>query len=110
MSIAEIIDKASQIIKEKATELHIVGGLHPELGLDFYVEMINSIHERFPEVHLQAFTAVEIAHFAEISDISTHEILKRLKDAGLGSLPGSSVSRLSGSAAPVPSGSVGSSL
>jgi len=88
MSIAEIIDKASQIIKEKATELHIVGGLHPELGLDFYVEMINSIHERFPEVHLQAFTAVEIAHFSEISGISTHEILKKLKEAGLGSLPG----------------------
>ena len=83
MSIKEILEKASQIIKEKATELHIVGGLHPNLGIDFYVEMISSIHKRFPEVHLQPFTAVEIAHFAEISGIATYEILKRLKDAGV---------------------------
>jgi aminodeoxyfutalosine synthase len=88
MSIKDIIDKASQIIQEKATELHIVGGLHPDLGIDFYVDMISSIHKRFPKVHLQAFTAVEISHFAEISGMTTHEILKRLKDAGLGSLPG----------------------
>jgi aminodeoxyfutalosine synthase len=88
MSLKEIIDKASQIIQEKATELHIVGGLHPDLGIDFYVDMISSIHKRFPKVHLQAFTAVEISHFAEISGMTTHEILKRLKDAGLGSLPG----------------------
>ncbi|ODS32743.1 MAG: radical SAM domain-containing protein [Candidatus Scalindua rubra] len=88
MSIKEILDNASQIIHEKATELHIVGGLHPELGLDYYVEMISSIHERFPDVHLQAFTAVEIAHFAEISGISIRETLKELKKAGLGSLPG----------------------
>ena len=88
MSIKEILDKASQIIHEKATELHIVGGLHPELGLDYYVEMIGSIHESFPRVHIQAFTAVEIAHFAEISGMSIYETLKKLKDAGLGSLPG----------------------
>jgi len=88
MSIKEVVDKASQVIHEKATELHIVGGLHPELGLDYYIEMLSSIHERFPGVHIQAFTAVEIAHFAEISDTTTHETLKRLKDAGLGSLPG----------------------
>jgi aminodeoxyfutalosine synthase len=88
MSLKEILEKASQIIQEKATELHIVGGLHPDLGIDFYVDMISSIHKHFPKVHLQAFTAVEISHFAEISGMTTHEILKRLKDAGLGSLPG----------------------
>ena len=88
MSIKEVLDKAAQIIQEKATELHIVGGLHPDLGIDFYVDMISSIHKCFPEVHLQAFTAVEISHFAEVSGMTTHEILSRLKDAGLGSLPG----------------------
>ncbi len=88
MNIKEILDKASQIIQEKATELHIVGGLHPDLGIDFYVDMIGSIHKRFPEVHLQAFTAVEISHFADVSGTTTHEILSRLKGAGLGSLPG----------------------
>ncbi len=88
MSIEDILDNASQVIEEGATELHIVGGLHPELGLDFYVKMISSLHEHFPKVHLQAFTAVEIAHFADISGITIHETLTALKNAGLGSLPG----------------------
>ena len=88
MSIKEILDNASQIIHDNSTELHIVGGLHPELGLDYYVDMISAIHERFPDVHIQAFTAVEIVHFAEISGMSTYETLEKLKDAGLGSLPG----------------------
>ena len=79
MSIKEILDNASQIIHDNSTELHIVGGLHPELGLDYYIDMIGSIHEKFPEVHLQAFTAVEIAHFAEISGMSTYETLEKLK-------------------------------
>ena len=88
MSIKEILDNASHIIHDNSTELHIVGGLHPELGLDYYVDMIGLIHKKFPDVHLQAFTAVEIAHFAEISGMSTYQTLKKLKDAGLGSLPG----------------------
>jgi aminodeoxyfutalosine synthase len=88
MSIEDILNKASQVVQDGATELHIVGGLHPELGLDFYVKMISSLHERFPKVHLQAFTAVEIAHFADISGITIHETLRELKNAGLGSLPG----------------------
>jgi aminodeoxyfutalosine synthase len=54
MSIKEILDNASHIIHDNATELHIVGGLHPELGLDYYIDMIGSIHERFPDVHIQA--------------------------------------------------------
>ncbi len=88
MAVDEILDKASRVIQEGATELHIVGGLHPELGLDYYTKMIGLLHERFPEVHLQAFTAVEIAHFADISGMTTFETLKELKNAGLGSLPG----------------------
>ena len=79
MNIEDILDKASQVIEEGATELHIVGGLHPELGLDFYVKMIGLLHERFPKVHLQAFTAVEIAHFAEVAGITAYETLKEFK-------------------------------
>lgn len=88
MGLDDVVDKASQAINEGATELHIVGGLHPELGLDFYVKMISLLHENFPKIHLQAFTAVEVAHFAEMAGITTHKTLKELKDAGLGSLPG----------------------
>jgi len=89
MSIDEIRDKAAQIIEEEgASELHIVGGLHPEVGLDYYLTMIQTLHDCFPRVHLKAFTAVEIAHFTEISGTTTRETLKLLKKAGLGSLPG----------------------
>ncbi len=88
MDIDAVLDKASQIVHEGATELHIVGGLHPELGLDFYTKMISSLYEHYPMVHLQAFTAVEIAHFAEMSGITVYETLSELKNAGLGSLPG----------------------
>ncbi|MDR4498311.1 MAG: aminofutalosine synthase MqnE [Candidatus Scalindua sp.] len=89
MSIDEMRDKAARIIEEEgATELHIVGGLHPEVGLDYYFTMIQTLHDCFPSLHLKAFTAVEIAHFAEISGTTIRETLKLLKKAGLGSLPG----------------------
>lgn len=88
IGMEEILNKASEAIKEGATEIHIVGGLHPELKFDYYVEMIGELHQRYPEVHLQAFTAVEIAHLAEISNLTVRSVLKELKNAGLGSLPG----------------------
>lgn len=70
------------------TELHIVSGLHPDLPFDYYVEVIRLLKEHMPEVHIQAFTAVEIGHFAKISGLSVEEVLIRLRNAGLGSLPG----------------------
>ncbi len=88
LSIDEIRDKARQIIEDGATELHIVGGLHPDVGLDYYLSLIESLHKCFPHLHLKAFTAVEIVHFAELMGTTTREILRLLKNAGLGSLPG----------------------
>ncbi len=88
LSIDEIRNKASQIIEDGTTELHIVGGLHPDIEFDYYLKLIRSLHEHFPRVHLKAFTAVEIVHFAEMSGATTTEILGLLKSAGLSSLPG----------------------
>ncbi|MDR4505937.1 MAG: aminofutalosine synthase MqnE [Candidatus Scalindua sp.] len=88
LSIDEIREKARQIIEEGATELHIVGGLHPDIKLDYYLTLIESLHDCFPKVHLKAFTAVEIVHFAQMRGTTTTEILRLLKNAGLGSLPG----------------------
>lgn len=70
------------------TELHIVGGLHPELPFDYYLEMLGALKQIMPEVHIQGFTAVEIDHLAAISGLSVQDTLIRLRDAGLGSLPG----------------------
>ena len=73
---------------EAVTEFHIVGGLHPELTLDWYCEMLRGLKERFPQVHLKAFTMVEIGYLAERGRISAQEVLERLRDAGMDSLPG----------------------
>jgi aminodeoxyfutalosine synthase len=70
------------------TEFHIVGGLHPDLSLDWYLEMLRGLKERFPKAHLKAFTAIEIGWFAKREKLSIEEVLRRMRDAGLGSLPG----------------------
>ncbi|MEN6520740.1 MAG: aminofutalosine synthase MqnE [Armatimonadota bacterium] len=89
MSIEEILARAEEYYSDlKFTELHLVGGLHPTMPFDYYTGMLSTLRDRFPGVHLQAFTAVEIAHIAEIGGFTVEECLKRLKAAGLGSLPG----------------------
>jgi len=77
-----------------ATELHIVGGLHPHLPFDHYTDMLRAIRTAAPRVHLKAFTAVEIVHLQRISkrgrdgEAGLRAVLEDLRDAGLGSLPG----------------------
>jgi aminodeoxyfutalosine synthase len=89
MSVEEVVRKAEEERRENDfTELHIVGGLHPGLPFDYYLEMLSELSRRMPSVHLQAFTAVEIQHMAEVSGLTVREVLIKLKEAGLGSLPG----------------------
>lgn len=70
------------------SEVHIVGGLHPDLPIDFYLKMLKEIKKAFPHIHIKAFTAVEIDYFAKISGWSLTDTLKALKNAGLDSIPG----------------------
>jgi aminodeoxyfutalosine synthase len=88
MSHEEIYQKAAAQGGNQVTEFHIVGGLHPDLSLDWYLEMLRGLKERFPNAHLKAFTAIEIGWFAKREKISIEETLRRMRDAGLGSLPG----------------------
>ncbi|OGP81506.1 MAG: aminofutalosine synthase MqnE [Deltaproteobacteria bacterium RBG_16_64_85] len=88
MTMEEILRRAEEASLQKATELHIVGGLHPDLPFDFYLLTLRTLRERFPEMHLQAFTAVEIDYFSRIAGLTLDEVLHQLKEAGLGSLPG----------------------
>lgn len=88
MTIEEVLKTAQSARNLGITELHIVSGLHPDLPFDYYLEVISRLKETMPEVHIQAFTAVEISYFSRISNLSVQEVLIRLKDAGLGSLPG----------------------
>ena len=88
MELEKVMEEARKHKGERFSEFHIVGGLHPTMPYEYYVEMIRRLHEEFPSVHLQAFTAVEIAYFAKLSGKSAAQTLVELKDAGLGSLPG----------------------
>jgi len=88
MSMDQVWEIAGKGYAEAVTEFHIVGGLHPELTLDWFCEMIAGLKLRYPDVHLKAFTMVEIAFFARRAKISIRETLQRLKDAGVDSMPG----------------------
>ncbi len=89
-SIDDITTQARDAAAAGATEMHIVGGLHPWLEFDYYTDMLRAIRQAAPMMHVKAFTAVEIVHLARISK-RPHEldaVLQDLKEAGLGSLPG----------------------
>jgi aminodeoxyfutalosine synthase len=88
MSLAEVFARVEARRREPITEIHIVGGCHPELPFDYYLDMLRGIKKIRPEVHLQAFTCVEIAHLADRAGMSVADTLAALKEAGLGSLPG----------------------
>jgi aminodeoxyfutalosine synthase len=88
MSLDQVWHVAGEGWTEAVTEFHIVGGLHPELTLDWYCEMLRGLKQRFPQVHLKAFTMVEIGYLAQRSKLSAREVLERLRDAGMDSLPG----------------------
>lgn len=71
-----------------ATELHIVGGFHPKLGMEYYEDMLKSIKIRFPNVIIKALTPAEIFFISRVTKNSVKEVLERLKNAGLDALPG----------------------
>ncbi len=88
MTLEQVLGKARESLAEGITELHIVGGEHPDLPYGAIREMIAELHALAPQVHLTAFTASEIVHFAGISGMTEEEVLLDLKAVGLGSLPG----------------------
>lgn len=88
LALRDIREKAQQAADAGATEIHTVGGLHPDLPFEFYLQLLRTIKEVSAQLHIKAFTAVEIDYFAELSGLSILEVIEALKAAGLGSLPG----------------------
>lgn len=88
MSVEEVAGKVRERLDEPITEVHIVGGLHPDLPYFYYLDLLRAIKEVRPEVHIQAFTCVEIAHLAELAGKPVADTLQELQAAGLGSIPG----------------------
>src|SRR5260221_3061982 len=87
-ALEEIYQRADQGMREGATEFHMVGGLHPALSFDYFLELIGGLKQRFASVHLKAFTMVEVGYFARIAKLSVRDTLLKMKEAGVDSLPG----------------------
>src|SRR5277367_2702860 len=87
-ALEEIWQRAAEGVAGGATEFHIVGGLHPDLPYDYYLDLIRGLKRRFPQVHLKAFTMVEVGYYARIAKLSIRDTLLKMKEAGVDSLPG----------------------
>src|ERR1044071_5030346 len=88
MALEEAFQTAASGYTEAVTEFHIVGGLHPDLPFQYFLDLVSGLKQRFPSVHLKAFTLVEVAYLAKIAKLSIRETLLALKEAGVDSLPG----------------------
>ncbi len=88
LSEEEILDKVRSYDGKPVTEVHIVGGVHPKMGLMYFANLIKKIKEIRPEIHVKAFTAVELEYMCRKAKVSYEEGLRILKEHGQDSLPG----------------------
>jgi aminodeoxyfutalosine synthase len=88
MALEEAFQTAASGYTEAVTEFHIVGGLHPDLPFQYFLDLVSGLKKRFPQVHLKAFTMVEVAYLSKRAKLSIRETLEQLKSAGVDSLPG----------------------
>ena len=80
--------KIAETVELGGTAILLQGGLHPDLGIEYYEELLRFIKGEFPQIHVHGFSAPEIVHISRVSGLSVEEVIKRLKEAGLGSIPG----------------------
>jgi cyclic dehypoxanthinyl futalosine synthase len=85
---AELLKKIEETVALGGDQILLQGGLHPKFKLDWYEEMLSDIKSAFPDLNVHGFSPPEIHHFTKVNNCSLKEVLSRLKDAGLGSLPG----------------------
>ncbi len=88
MALEEAWETAASGYSEAVTEFHIVGGLHPDLPFQYFLDLTAGLKQRFPQVHLKAFTMVEVAYLAKRAKLSIRDTLLAMKNAGVDSLPG----------------------
>ena len=104
MSLEQVFQFAEQKFNDAVTEFHVVGGLNPELGFGYYIDLLGGLRQRFPAVHLKAFTMVELDFFTKITRQSLAWVIEKLVDAGLGSCPGGGAEIFSERARPLIAG------
>ena len=87
-TVEECVEIARKAYQEGARELHIVGGLHPRLQFDYYTDLLAELKQNFPDMHLKAFTMVELDHLTRVCRMTDEEVIDGLIRAGLDSCPG----------------------
>lgn len=87
-SVAEAVAVAAADVDATVSELHIVGGLHPKLGVDYYEELFQALKAKFPWIHIKALTMVELDFLSQRAKLPVEEVVTRLRRAGLDSCPG----------------------
>ena len=88
LTIDEMLEKLKNYDGKPVTEVHIVGGVHPKMTLDFFCELLSGVRELRPELHIKAFTAIELEFMFRKAKVSVREGLLKLKEHGLNSIPG----------------------
>ena len=84
----EIDKKIDELIEIGGTQILFQGGVHPKLKIEFYEDLVGHIHDKYPQITIHAFSAIELIYIAKISKITMSEVLSRLKAKGLSSIPG----------------------
>src|SRR5499427_9614749 len=88
LSHDEIDRKIDELIAIGGIQILMQGGHHPKLGIDYYLDLLHHIREKYPQINIHAFSPPEFNHFAEVFRMPLREVIVRFKEAGLGSIPG----------------------
>src|ERR1700740_1137662 len=88
LSHAEIDENIDELVAIGGIQILMQGGHHPKLGIDYYLDLLHHIREKYPQINIHAFSPPEFNHFTQVFRMPMRELIQRFKDAGLGSIPG----------------------
>jgi len=88
LSTEQILEKIAEAVQLGGNQVLMQGGLHPKFKLSWYEDLLRSIKSEFPQVNVHGFSPPEFHHFTKVNNLSIEEVLSRLREAGLGSIPG----------------------
>src|SRR6516225_10481172 len=88
LSHEDIDRKIDELISIGGIQILMQGGHHPKLGIDYYLDLLHHLREKYPQINIHAFSPPEFNHFAEVFRMPLREVIVRFKEAGLGSIPG----------------------
>jgi cyclic dehypoxanthinyl futalosine synthase len=88
LSQEEIDQKIDELVAIGGIQILMQGGHHPKLGIEYYLDLLRHIREKYPQINIHAFSPPEFNHFSEVFDMPMRDVIQKFKEAGLGSIPG----------------------